>query len=209
MGHESNHSDVFVDKTVGVSATAPFLENLVSAIAAGSSAALEQLYDQTSGLVNALAMRVVGNREDAEEIVLDVYTRVWKNAARFDSTRGNAVAWLILMTRSQAIDRLRQRASRLRRAESMDDHAEIASAELSPEQKALWHGERRVIKAALDSLPAEQRQALNLAFYEGLTHAELAERLQLPLGTVKTRIQLGLKRMRKFLSAPKQKEFQA
>jgi RNA polymerase sigma-70 factor (ECF subfamily) len=209
MGHASKDSDDSVDKTVGVPATFPVLEDLVSAIASGSSAALEQLYDRTSGLVNALAMRVLGNREDAEEVVLDVYTRVWKNAARFDSTRGNAFAWLILMTRSQSIDRLRQRTSRSRGAEPMDDHAEIASAELSPEQNALWHGERKVIKAALDSLPTEQRQALNLAFYEGLTHAELAERLGLPLGTVKTRIQLGLKRMRKFLSAPKQKEFQA
>ena len=209
MGNESKDSGASVNKSVEVSSTVPVLEDLVSAISSGSSTALEQLYDQTCGLVNALALRVLGNREDAEEVMLDVYTRVWKNASRFDSTRGNAFAWLILMTRSQAIDRLRQRGSRSRGAEPMDDHAELASKELSPEQNALWNGERKVIKAALDSLPAEQRLALNLAFYEGLTHVELAERMALPLGTVKTRIQLGLKRMRKFLSAPQQKESRA
>ncbi len=165
---------------------------LLARIANGDQEAVAVLYDLTSSTVNALAMRILRNPEDAEEIVLEVYTKVWRIADRFDPARGSPLAWLIAMARSAALDRLRSRGRTA--TETLNERPNLPAASST---EGLWRSERIALQRAIAGIPAEQRQALELAFFEGLTHQELAEQLSLPLGTVKTRIRLGLARVRK------------
>ncbi|MEZ5353789.1 MAG: sigma-70 family RNA polymerase sigma factor [Bryobacteraceae bacterium] len=174
---------------------------LVSRMAAGDQQALGVLYDESSTLLFALALRILGRREDAEEAVLDAYSRAWRLAAGFDGARGSVLTWLIMMTRSISIDRLRSRNAKSGRSEPIDDSVEHSDGGLSPELAAVFAEQRSRIGGALQQLPAEQRDAIELAFFEGLSHSELAERIGVPLGTVKTRVRLGLARLRHFLQA--------
>lgn len=163
---------------------------LVARIAKGDQEAVEILFDLTSSTVNALAITMLRNREDAEEVALEVYTKAWRTADRFDPSRGSPMAWLIMMVRSAAVDRLRIRTRVA--ADRLDERRDVAA----PAQD-LWPHERIAVKRAMADIPLEQRTALELAFFEGLTHMEVAEQLGVPLGTVKTRIRLGLARVRK------------
>ena len=160
------------------------LTHLVSAMAAGQEVAMGELYDLTSGLVHGVAVRMLENPQDAEEVVLDVYMKAWRNASTYPADLGSVTAWLVMMARSVAIDRIRSR------------NAQPKTLELEFPEPA-GSGERHArIQLALSELPTEQREALVLAFFGGLSHAELAERLGQPLGTIKTRIRLGLRRLR-------------
>ncbi len=173
---------------------------LVEAIAAGRQEALGRLYDETSGVIYALALRILRNREDAEEAVLDAYARAWRLAVNFDRGRGSVMTWLIMMTRSIAIDRLRSAANRASRTESLDEpHHQAASPGEGPELAAFFGEQRERVRAAMDKLPQEQRAAIELAFFGGLSHSELAETMGIPLGTAKTRVRLALARLREFL----------
>jgi RNA polymerase sigma-70 factor (ECF subfamily) len=151
-------------------------------MAAGDQAALGELYDATSSLIYGLALRMLSHAQDAEEVVSDVYMKAWRHAANYSRERGSVAAWLVMMTRSIAIDRIRQRRPQQRGAPTLEEIAEPAS--------------RGPSEQALAELPAEQRSLLEMAFFSGLTHAELAEQTGIPLGTVKTRIRLGLQRLR-------------
>jgi RNA polymerase sigma-70 factor (ECF subfamily) len=188
MSNASTANDANVDRA----AANLSLASLVARIAKGDQDAVGALFDLTSSTVNAVAIRMLRNREDAEEIVLEVYIKVWRTADRFDASRGSPIAWLIAMTRSAAMDRLR---SRVRTAtETFDERPDLQASAATQD---LWPGERIGLQRAIAAIPAEQRKALELAFFEGLTHLEVAEQLSLPLGTVKTRIRLGLARVRK------------
>jgi RNA polymerase sigma-70 factor (ECF subfamily) len=166
-------------------------------MAAGDEAALAALFDETSGVLFALAMRVTGDRRDAEEALLDAYAKAWRTAATFDPTRSPARAWLVMMTRSAALDR--KRRARPREEQLGVAEAAIASSEPAADERLVdWERGARA-RRALQALPPEQREALELAFFEGLTHAELAAKLRLPLGTVKTRIRLGMQHLRAIL----------
>ncbi len=166
-------------------------------MAAGDEAALAALFDETSGVLFALAMRVTGDRADAEEALLDAYAKAWRTAATFDPERSPARAWLVMMTRSAALDR--KRRARPRGEQLGAAEATIASSEPAADER-LADGERGArARRALQALSPEQREALELAFLEGLTHAELAAKLRLPLGTVKTRIRLGMQHLRAIL----------
>ena len=146
-----------------------------------------ELYDLTSGLVHGVAVRMLENPQDAEEVVLDVYMKAWRNASTYPADLGSVTAWLVMMARSVAIDRIRSR------------NAQPKALELEFPEPA-GSGERHArIQLALSELPTEQREALVLAFFGGLSHAELAECLGQPLGTIKTRIRLGLRRLRSVL----------
>jgi RNA polymerase sigma-70 factor (ECF subfamily) len=160
------------------------------------------LYDGTHPLVYGLALRILGDVADAEEVALDVYTQVWRTAGNFDPRRGSVSAWLVTLARSRAIDRLRSAAARRQREESRPELPEAPAAARSPEEASLL-GQRRVrVRAALARLLPEQREAIELAFFSGLTHSELAARLGQPLGTVKTRIRLGMMKLRELLGSP-------
>jgi len=168
----------------------------VRGIAAADQSALGALYDATNRLIYGMALRILNNPEDAEEVTLDIYTQVWRNAASFDEGRGSVTAWLMTMARSRAIDKLRSGANRVRREEALTD-LDVAAPAPAAEQSGI----RREVETALKSLAPEQREAIELAYWYGYSHSELADRLGQPLGTVKTRIRMGMMKLRSQLGA--------
>lgn len=175
--------------------------NYIERSAGGDQSALAQLYDESSPLVYSLALRMLGDAADAEEVTMDVYTQVWRTAARYDDARGSPMAWLVTLTRSRAIDRARSRAGRTEREEPILDFSLVREERESPEAAAETGQRRKRVQAALSKLSPEQREAIQLAFFSGLTHSELARRLGQPLGTVKTRIRSGMMKLREQLEA--------
>jgi RNA polymerase sigma-70 factor, ECF subfamily len=165
-------------------------------MARGDSDALAEIYDRHGRLVYSLALRIVRDQADAEDVVQEVFSQAWRQASRYDAARGSVLGWLLTLTRSRAIDRLRGRRSRPEPTvdaavlDAIPDGAALADVQV---QTA---GQASQIRAAVEGLSVLQRIAIELAFYEGLTHAEIAERLELPLGTVKTRIRQGLLKLR-------------
>lgn len=160
--------------------------------------ALASLYDCTSSFVYGIALRLLNDRADAEEVTLDVYAQIWRSASTFDSERGSVLGWLSTITRTRSIDRLRTRARRSER--EIDTVPDQASSEPSPEDRSLESEQQRRVQAALSALPENQRQVIELACFSGCTHSEIAERTGLPLGTVKTRLRLALIRLRELLA---------
>jgi RNA polymerase sigma-70 factor (ECF subfamily) len=166
-------------------------------MAGGDGSALAELYDRHARSLFSLAVRILRDHGDAEEIVQDVFAQAWRQAARYDTSRGVVVAWLLMMARSRAIDRLRARRGQ---PPLQGDHPtalrDVADAGQPVDLALLTADQIAHVRAALEALPDVQRTAIELAFHEGLTHAEVAERLAQPLGTIKTRIRLGLLRLR-------------
>ena len=167
-------------------------------IASGDSQALERLYDESAATLLGLARKMMRNDADAEEIVLDVFEKVWRTAPTFDPERGSVWRWLILLVRSRAVDRLRSAACKYDWLSITEDW-DLVSREPLPDCVTIFSEERTLINSALKSLPNEQRQAVELAYFSGLTHAEVASSLSLPLGTVKTRIRAAMDKLRAFL----------
>jgi RNA polymerase sigma-70 factor (ECF subfamily) len=165
-------------------------------MARGDHDALAELYDRYGRLLYSLALRILRDTGDAEDVVQDVFSQAWRQASRYESTRGNVVAWLMNLTRSRAIDRVRSRRARPQpaagdvRAIDVPDMTEPVDEQLEVSSRAA------LIRAAVDELSVLQRVAIELAFYQGLTHVDIAERLELPLGTVKTRIRQGLMKLK-------------
>ena len=169
---------------------------LVAAMETRDADALGQLYDRHAARLLGLAHRILGDTGEAEEVVQETFLYAWKAASTFDSSRGTVLAWLIVATRSRSIDRLRtRRPTAARGPNDADPLARLpAPGDVEAESAAReWETECR---SAIGKLPSEQREALDLAYFEGLTHAEIAERTGSPLGTVKTRIRLGLMKLR-------------
>jgi RNA polymerase sigma-70 factor (ECF subfamily) len=164
-------------------------------LAAGDLSVVGGLYDRHARAVFSLAVRVLGNRADAEEIVQDVFSQVWSQAARFDAARGTFAAWVLMMTRSRAIDRLRARRAGAA-ALAADPVGDAADPIPTQEESVITGEDADRVRGALQDLNASQRAVIELAYYEGLSQSEIAERLQEPLGTVKTRIRSGLLKLR-------------
>jgi RNA polymerase sigma-70 factor, ECF subfamily len=164
-------------------------------MARGDHDALAELYDRHARLVYSLALRIVRDQGDAEDVVQEVFSQAWRQAARYESSRGNVIAWLLNLARSRAIDRLRGRRSR---PEGTVDPVVLEVPDLATpiDEELALSGQATRIRAAVEELSVLQRMAIELAFYEGLTHVEIAERLELPLGTVKTRIRQGLLKLK-------------
>lgn len=169
--------------------------HLIHQVAEGDQQALGLLYDETSSLVYSLAMRIVGNAATAEEVTLDVYTQIWRQAKSFDGRRGNPSAWLLVLTRSRSIDRLRSGAQERQRRTYQDTDYQV-DPNASPEESSVVTEQRHLVQTAMATLPSEQRQVIELAYFSGLSHSHIAERLRLPAGTVKTRIRLGMAKLR-------------
>jgi RNA polymerase sigma-70 factor, ECF subfamily len=167
--------------------------------ASRDESALGVLYDESSQLTYTIAMRILQDEADAAEVVLDVYKQVWDRAARFDEQRGSAAAWIVILARSRAMDRRRSRTARMRTAATLEELPDVISTEASPESLAIASQSSRSMMRALAEVPTQQRQALELAFFAGLSHSEIAEQLGEPLGTVKTRIRLAVARLRELL----------
>lgn len=167
--------------------------------AGGDQAAFASLYDASRHLVFAIALRILREPADAEEVTLDVYMQIWRTAKDYNDRRGTVGAWLAMLARSRSIDHLRSRASRARREEPFPEFAQYRSSEPGPERESETSQHRRRVESALQTLPPEQREVIELAFFSGLTHAELADQLQQPLGTVKTRVRQGMMKIRELL----------
>jgi RNA polymerase sigma-70 factor (ECF subfamily) len=175
---------------------------LLASIVKGDQQAFSRLYDHSSALLYTLAFRILGNREEANELLQDVYLEVWRKVARYDVGRGTPIAWLITLTRSRAIDRVRARTARGHNATSpLDGSVSSAVADLGPSPFETQADQelRMAVGTAITGLPPAQQQAIELAYYEGLSHQEIAARLNQPLGTVKTRIKLGMSKLREAL----------
>jgi RNA polymerase sigma-70 factor, ECF subfamily len=173
---------------------------IVAKIAQQDQAAFSWLYDRYARLVYALTYRILGSVEEAEEIVLDVFAQVWRTADRYDPQRGRVDAWLCLLARSRSLDRLRSLKRSARRVEA-SEQAAIAEPvfDNKPEAELMITERREIVQAAIGQLPLEQQQVLVLAYFQGLTHKEVAAQTGQPLGTVKTRIRLGLGKLKDIL----------
>jgi len=171
---------------------------LLKAIAARDEAALAQLYDRYDRILFGLLMRILNNREEAEDVLQETFLQVWRKAADFDEDRGRPFTWLVTLARSRGIDRLRTLASRERVAEA---GAREVSDQISDAATDAFKSEQRgLVSDALAKLPDEQKRPIMLAYFDGLTQTEIATRLGAPLGTVKTRMRTGMIRLRELLA---------
>jgi RNA polymerase sigma-70 factor (ECF subfamily) len=170
--------------------------SLMRGIAAGDRTAFSTLFDRHSALLLAICRRILKDAGESEDILIDVFFEVWSRADRFDASRGSPLTYLVTLARSRAIDRQRSQGSRLRETAANPENSTQISPQADPLQTASTNEQGQIVRAALAGLDPQQRQVLECAFYEGLSHSEIAEKLQKPLGTVKTYIRQGLIRLR-------------
>lgn len=164
---------------------------LMQSIAARDESAMRTLYDRHCGLIYSLCLRILRDRQEAEEVMIDVFWELWNKSDRFDALRSSVSTYLVLLARSRSLDRVRSR-SKLK-SESIDNAAPLAAEQTMPAEI----DERRIlVKQTLAALDTSQREALECAFYEGLSHSEIAAKLNRPLGTIKTCIRQGMTRLR-------------
>jgi RNA polymerase sigma-70 factor (ECF subfamily) len=173
---------------------------LVARLADGDGHALARLYDRTNRIVYGLALRILGDSSSAEDVTMEVYLQVWRTAESYDPQRGTVSSWLVTLVRSRAIDCLRSRkARRAELEENVDQVANLRDSRPSPELVSVEDGRSHIIRKAMAQLSPDQREAIELAYFSGLSHTEVAVKTGLPLGTVKTRIRLGMLHLRKLL----------
>src|SRR5437763_11676460 len=174
--------------------------DLIRAMAAGDHDAFARFYDRYAPLVFPFVLRIVRDRTDAADVLQDIFWEAWRGAAAYDPARGTPEAWIVMRARTRAIDRVR--AVR-RRSETFVAPLDAASPPEAPGGDAAERaGDRALVAEALARLPAPQREVIELAYYAGLTQTEIVERLEQPLGTVKTRIRLALARLRELVTLP-------
>lgn len=173
--------------------------DLLALVGKGDRRAFGRLYDLSAPLLFTLLVRILNDREEAEDLLQEIYAEVWRKSARYDEQRGSPMAWLVTLTRSRAIDRLRARASRGHGLTDSLEEAPIVEMQGHDPTPFDQHADaeiRTLVMKALVDLPSAQRQALELAYYEGLSHSEIAVRLKEPVGTIKTRIKLGMSKLK-------------
>ena len=178
-------------------------EALVQRVLQRDAEAFARLYDRHADLVYSVALRVLADPALAEDTAQDVFLRLWRTPQAFDPARGRFVSWLVSVARNRAVDEVRMRGRRRLREVGENSNPEDppdGRAE-DPQMAVQVQADRLAVRRALETLPEEQRRALELAYFAGLTQQEIAERLQQPLGTIKTRTRLALKKLRQALSA--------
>lgn len=197
---------LFGSKSIVVNAP-PALEDdgsLIAAMSRGDERAAGRMYDRHGAVVYGLALRIVKEVADAEEVVVEVFAQAWREASRFDGSRGTVLGWLTTITRTRSLDLIRSRQRRDRATDAastmLDAPAAMGEGFRAPDALVEERDRATAVTEALRELPEAQRSAIELAFYEGLTHPEVAERLKEPLGTVKTRIRLGMLKLRDILA---------
>lgn len=170
---------------------------LLHAIARGDEKALASLYDRYRLILFGLILRILHSRDEAEDVLQDLFLQIWKRASDFDETRGRPFTWLVTLARSRAIDRLRSLGSRSR---GTTEAARTIPDSWGDAADDAWRSEQcAIVRRALAELPEDQRRAILLAYFEGLTQTEIAARLSAPLGTVKTRMRSGMMKLRELL----------
>ena len=175
-------------------------DDLLQAISRGDESALAALYDRYRLILFGLIMRILHDRQEAEDVLQETFLQVWRRADDFEPSRGRAFTWLVTIARSRALDRLRMLGSRSRFVEADEQPSNDKVIDATQQWVKSEQGE--IVRQALRELPEEQRRTLLLAYFEGLTQAEIAERLGDPLGTVKTRMRSGLIKLRELLRDP-------
>jgi len=182
------------------STTEGFQAELLARVAKGDLQALSEFYDQTATPLFSVALRILGDAGEAEDVIQDVFVQIWEKAHTFKDTLGSAFHWALSITRHRAIDRLRGRQRRAKLIEELlNTTVSDGATDAAPDSDALQAEGAAAVRSALKELPAEQRQAIELAFFGGLTHQEIAEALHEPLGTIKARIRRGLLYLRESL----------
>jgi RNA polymerase sigma-70 factor, ECF subfamily len=171
---------------------------LVQSIASGDERALHALYRMSHRFVFTLAMRITANRESAEEVTLDVFHDVWRRASVYDPANGTVLGWIMNQARSRAIDRLR--FERRKKRSNGGDEQPLADVAADPDDVLELREQSEALRVALARLTSDERKAIEMTFFAGLTHAEAAARLKQPLGTIKSRIRSGLHKLRDALS---------
>lgn len=202
MGIRDGHSKRTVSERRGgaVAASGDRPEDgLLARIGEGDASAFEALYERFGTLVYSTALQVLGDVQAAEDVTQEIFVRLWRRPDRFDPSRGRFVSWLLSVTRNRAVDEVRSRGRRRRLATDPPEAAEGSAdpdARDDPAASALVEEDRAAVRRALAVLPSEQRHAIELAYFGGLTQSEIARELRQPLGTIKTRIRLGMQKMR-------------
>lgn len=185
----------------GLEVTGRPLAGLVLRCAGGDERAFGELFDLASRRVYGMVMAIVRDPAQSEEVAQDVFLEIWRTTSRFDPARGSVLGWVLAIAHRRAVDRVRaSQAARNRDQRYLDGNQLITYDATSDEVISSLEAER--VRAALEKIPREHRTALMLAYFEGCTHAEVAERLGIPLGTAKSRIRDGLVKLRELLSAP-------
>jgi RNA polymerase sigma-70 factor (ECF subfamily) len=173
---------------------------LLVRVGAGDEAAFAQLYDRFAPGLYSLILKMVRDEKEAEDVLQEGFTHVWRRATTYDPKRSSAFTWAVMVFRHKAIDRLRSRQRRERLTERAGgDPLQAPDTDTRSAEAPAMHEEVAMVRLALDQIPADQKQAVELAFFGGLTHEEIAVRLGTPLGTIKARIRRGLLRLRDFL----------
>ena len=180
---------------MGIDPLAP----LVDRIARSDADALSALYERTSSIAYGLILSILREEDASEDALVDVYAQIWSQACRFDPGRGSVATWIATLSRTRAIDLRRARQRRRDLETGLPDHP-MPDESPGPSERTQIHEEAARVRAALDALPADQRRALEAAFYCGWSHSEVARELGQPLGTVKTRIRTGLAALRRQLT---------
>jgi RNA polymerase sigma-70 factor (ECF subfamily) len=186
-------------KTVAPMAEQDLWAGTMARVAERDEAALARLFDGTSKAVYGFALQLVKDSALAEDIMMEVFLQVWRTAETYDPQRGSVLAWIITLARSRTIDSLRARKSR--RANHQQDLSDVALFDTrpSPEHAAMWAGCALLVRSAIATLCPDQKQAIELAYFSGFSHHEIATRSGVPLGTVKTRIRMGRLKLRELL----------
>ena len=172
---------------------------LAEQLAAGDERALELLYDRYGALAYSVSMRVLGDPGKAEDVVQDVFLKLWTNATRFDAGRGSLRTWLLSSVRNRSIDYLRGRGAHERTEKEIPEQVMAAGQGSDPWREVSLSMEREAVLQAVDSLPLEQKQAVELAYFGGYSMPEIAEMIRVPLSTVKGRMRLGMEKLHSYL----------
>ena len=168
-------------------------------MARGDGSAVAELYDRHARAIYSLALRILGDAGEAEDVVQDVFTQAWRQADRYDPARAPVIGWLLVMTRARGLDRLRARRSRIAPAALDVVAADPVDPGPGQDLQAIGNEEATRLRSALAALPDGQREAIELAYYKGLSQSDIAQELAQPLGTVKTRMRAGLLKLRDVL----------
>jgi RNA polymerase sigma-70 factor, ECF subfamily len=175
-------------------------EEVMQLVGEGNTRAFELIFDRHGGAAFSLAYRMVGNRVTAEDISQEAFLSIWRSRVRYDQSRGSVRTWVLGIVHNRAIDALRRGAVHDRRKETMDGVEERHEAPERTDVEAARREEARTVRTALDTLPAEQRRTIELAYFGGFSHSEIAQLLGEPIGTVKGRMRLGLDKLRRQLA---------
>lgn len=172
--------------------------SLLRALQSGQQDAIAVLYDRYSGMAYGLAYRITGDATLAEDVVQEAFVSLWKQARRFDPERGQVRSWLMTIVHHRGVDAVRRRSSRGERA-LPDGPEEFIASQPRPEELAEWTLDAEAVREAVKQVPEEQRKTIEMAYFMGMTHVEIAARMEVPLGTVKSRLRIGLEKMRDYL----------